>query len=272
MTLYPSCLSNRIKEAEQHLISVRKAGLNFGKYPYHIVDLSVRMRPVVEVIHKEQKKRLNITLLEFEPSKSFPKNDKYMNENKVEIIVLLGAIIHERYIHIGTQEGDEKTIRLTVVSDRGRWTVKFPEFIDSLQSYMLSQDEIAIVVCDMIDNYRDLVRNSELEYRTKPPTIGNFDLEWLLWDYMIQELELRKVIMSQVFNVYEIPEKVFEKLRFSANSIAYKDFALYFTPHSWRGENSEYVKRVSWALLSNIIRTHLNHKQASSPLSELPSF
>ena len=260
MALYPSCLSNRIKEAKQHLISAREVGPNFGRYPYHIVDLSVRMRPIVEVIDKEQNKKLDITLLKFEPSESFPKNDRYMDENKVEIIVLLGAIIHERYIDIGTWQEDEKTIRLDVISDRGRWIVKFPEFIDSLQSYILSQDEIAIVVCNMIDNYRDLVRNSELEYRTKPPIIGNFDLKWLLWDYMIQELELKKAIMSQIFNVSKVPEGVLKELRFSANSIGYKDFALYFTPHSWRGENSEHVERVSWGMLSNIVRAHLDNK------------
>ena len=265
MTLYPSCLFNRIEEARQHLISVRKIGPNFRGYPYHIVDLSVRMRPIVEVINKEQKKRLDITLLEFESSKAFPKNDKYLDQNKVEIIVLLGAIIHERYIHIGTRQGDEQTVRLDVISDRGRWIVKFSEFIDSLQSYMLSRDEIAAVVCDMIDNYRDLVRKNELEYRTKPPTIGNFDLEWLLRDYITQELELKKAIMSQIFNIYKVPEKVLKELRFSANSIAYKNFALYFTPHGWRGENSEHMKRVSWGVLSNIVRDFLGNK-AYNPL------
>ena len=260
MTLYPSCLFNRIKEARQHLISAREIGPNFKGYPYHIVDLSVRMRPIVEVIDKEQKKRLCIELLEFEPSKSFPKNDKYIKENKVEIIVLLGAIIHERYVHIGTQQGDEQTVRLDVISDRGRWIVKLSEFIDSLQSYILSRDEIATVVCDMIDNYRDLVRKNELEYRTKPPTIGNFDLEWLLWDYMTQELELKKAIMNQIFNIYEVPEKVINELRFSANSISYKNLALDFAPNNWRGENSEHTKRVSWGVLSNLVRGFLGNK------------
>lgn len=99
MTLYPSCLFNRTEEAKQHLAHAKEVGLNFGRYPYHIVNLSVRMRPIVEVVDNAREKKLDIRLLGFEPSRSFPKNDKYINANKIEIWMLLGAIIHERYIH-----------------------------------------------------------------------------------------------------------------------------------------------------------------------------
>ena len=259
MNLYPSCLFNRIKEAERHLTSVKKAGLSFARYPYHIVDLSVRMRPVVEVIDKEQKKKPCIALVEFEPSKSFPANDKYINANKVEIMVLLGAIIHEQYIDIGRKEGDEETIRLTVASDRGRWTVKFSEFLDKLQSYILSQDEIASTVCQMIDNYREKVRNNEPKYRIKPPTIGNFDLEWLFWDYVEQEPGLKKEVMSKIFNVSQIRTTDLKELRFSANHIGHKEFDLYCI-HDYENANSENKRRVSWDTLSKVVRSYLRAK------------
>ena len=117
-----------------------------------------------------------------------------MRKNCVDIMVILGAIIHERYVHIGTQQGGDKTLRLDVISDKGRWIVNYSEFLGGLKSYILSRDEIAIVVCDMIDNYRALAELDKQTYRMIPPEIGNFDLDWLLWDYAFQELELKKII------------------------------------------------------------------------------
>ena len=61
-------------------------------------------------------------------------------------LVLLGAIIHESYLHIGpTQDsGDRK--RLDVKSDRGRWIVYFEDFIGTMSTYLLCIDEIAETV------------------------------------------------------------------------------------------------------------------------------
>ena len=256
MFLYPSCLSNRTDEARRYLQSVRNMSSSVSRYPYHIVDLSVRMRPIVEVIEDVRRKTSDITLVTFEPSRSYPRNDKYVGRNRVELMVVLGAIIHERYIHIGEQEGDKGTTLLDVQSDRGRWIVKHDEFMGILQSYTLSRDEIAIIVCDMIDNYRESVARNEVKYRTMPPTIGNFDLEWLLLNYAGQNVALKRDIMIKIFNVSEIPENVLMKLRFSANSIGHQRFDLYFSPHNWRGENAEHMKTISWANLSKIVREH----------------
>lgn len=260
MVLYPSCLFNRTQEAKRHLVSAKEVSLNFGRYPYHIVDLSVRMRPIVEVVNEARNRKSYIKLLKFERSEPFSGNDKYIKADKVEIWVLLGAIIHERYINISAWEENEKTIRLDVVSDRGRWIVKFSDFMDSLQSYIMSPDEIAGIVCDMIDNYTKKVRENESEYRTKPPVIGNFDLDWLLWDYMVRKSDLKKAIMSKIFNISQVPEAALEELRFSANSIGHKDFELYIAS-DWRKEISGNVKRVSWTTFSNVIRSHLDNKQ-----------
>ena len=174
-------------------------------------------------------------------------------------MVILGSIIHERYIHVGNQQGDEQTIRLDVISDRGRWIVKFSEFMDVLQSYVLSRDEIAVVVCDMIDNYRKLVEKDDPKYRTIPPTIGNYDLDWLLGEYASRELELKRKFMSEVFNVSEVPDQILTKLRFFANQIGYKKFVLFVTPHHGSGQNSDSKRAVSWTRLSEIVRSHFNN-------------
>ena len=257
MPLYPSCLSNRIDEAQRYLKSIRMVSSRFSGYPYHIVDLSVRMRPIVEVIEDVRSKTSDVALVTFEPSRSYPRNNKYMERHTVELMVVLGAIIHERYIHMSAQQGHERTILLDVQSDRGRWIVNHDEFIDRLKSYLLSRNEIAIIVCDMIDTYGELVANNEVKYRTIPPTIGNYDLDWLLSEHAGQNEPLKRDIMAEIFNVSKVPESVVTELRFSANSIGYQMFDLHFSPHHWRGNNAEHVRKISWASLSDIVRKHL---------------
>lgn len=260
MVLYPSCLYNRIQEAKRHMSSVMRVGEAFVGYPYHIVDLSVRLRPIVEEIDEVQKTKKAIELLMFEPSRSFVANDKYSNRNDVGIMVLLGAIIHERYIHIGTTEGDEQTTRLDVISDRGRWTVRLSEFLGSLNSYLLSQDEIARIVCEMIDNYTNEVAKDEVEYRTRPPEFGNYDLDWLLCEYATQESTLKRKLMSVVFESHEVPEYVVSELRFSANSISYKGCDLYVSPHNWNGWTTDRKRAVSWKTISETVQGYINDK------------
>ena len=261
MALYPSCLYNRTQEARRHLSITRQTDASYVGYPYHIVDLAVRMRPIVEEIDRARNTNLEISLLKFEPSRFYSTNDKYSNRSKVAIIRILGALIHERYIHIGREEGDEQTVRLDVMSDRGRWIVIFSEFLDGLRSYILPQDEIAIVVCDMIDNYRDLVAKDELKYRTIPPIIGNHDLHWLLWEYATVELDLKRKFMNDIFRTTEVPDQVLAEVRFSANEVGYKNFSLYVGPEEAIGDNVNRKKSVSWAKLSETVRQYMNLKR-----------
>ncbi len=260
MALYPSCLYNRVQEAKRHMSSVMRVGKEFVGYPYHIVDLSVRMRPIVEEIDEVRKSKKEIELLKFEPSRSFAANDRYSSRNDVGIMVLLGAIIHERYIHIGVTEEDERTVRLDVMSDRGRWIVRLSEFLSSLHSYLLSQDEIALIVCEMIDNYTNEVARDEVKYRTRPPKFGNHDLDWLLWEYATQEPGLKRMLMSDVFGAHEVPDYVVSQLRFSANHIGYKGFDLYISPHAWNGWNADCRRAASWTTLSETVRRYVNGK------------
>ncbi|MDE0386807.1 MAG: hypothetical protein OXI22_23200 [Defluviicoccus sp.] len=260
MALYPSCLYNRTQEARRHLTNTRRTGADFSGYPYHIVDLSVRMRPIVQEIDKIRKTNLEINLVKFERSRSFSTNDRYLRRSKVGIWVVLGAVIHERYIHVGSTEGDEKTIRLDVMSDKGRWIVNFYEFLYGLESYLMTRDEIAIIVCDMVDAYRSLVANDEPKYRKVPPQFGNFDLDWLLWDYVTPELGLKRIFMNEIFERIDIPDHVLIKVRFNANEIAYNEFMLYVGPHETLGKNGDWKKAVSWTTLSETVRRYINLK------------
>ena len=260
MALYPSCLYNRTQEARRHLSSTKRTGASFSGYPYHIIDLSVRMRPLVKEIDKARKTSLEMSLLKFERSRSYLANNKYANRNTVSFMAVLGAIIHERYIHVGKVEGDERTIRLDVMSDRGRWIVDFSEFLHGLNSYLMNRDEIAIIVCDMIDNYRDLVANNEPKYRTIPPEFGNFDLDWLLWEYATLELDLKRMFVTEIFKRTDMPDHILTRIRFSANQIAYKEFRLYAGPQEALGENEDCKRVVSWATLSETVRRYINSK------------
>lgn len=261
MSIYPSCLSNRIDEARKHLNSIKKHHPSPPyRYPYYLIDFAVRMRPIVEAIDEARNADIEIKLFHFEKSRLYRKNDRYSEKNEVALGVMLGAIIHEKYIHIGQQEADEETTRLDVKSDRGRWIVDFSEFIDKLESYILPWDEIATVVCDIVDNQIASVKKAPEKYKTIAPEMGNRDLDWLLHNYAVHELSLKKSIMSEIFKMDDVLEENIKALRFSANSIGYQNFDLYFTPTDWVGNNSMPPKKISWTIFMDIFRRYLRTK------------
>lgn len=256
MRIYPSCLYNRISEARRLFPSVEGADWKLVRYPYNLIDLAVRMRPVVEVINSAKGFDRKIKLLNFEPSWWFDGNKKYVGAHEVSIVVLLGAIIHESYVHVGSTEDSPDRQQLDVQSDRGRWIVCFDEFICATRSYLLNTDEVAETVCDMIDNHQMLL-STKPEIRWKaPPNIGNLDLDWLLWVYLSQNSKMKKTMVSSIFGIESIPTDKFRALRFSANSVGHATFDLHFSPKDWSSER-EGRKRVEWGAFTGLVRSLL---------------
>ena len=255
MRIYPSCLHNRISEARRLFPSVEGVDWKSIRYPYNLIDLAVRMRPIVEVINSAKGIDRKIKLLNFEPSWWFDGNKKYVGAHKVSIIVLLSAIIHESYVHVGPTQ-DSPGQQLDVKSDRGRWIVCFDEFICAARSYLVNTDEVAETVCDMIDNQQKLlITKPELRWKA-PPNIGNLDLDWLLWVYLSQNPEMKKSIMSSIFGTDDIPTDKIGALRFSANSVGHATFDLHFSPKDWSSE-IEGRKRVEWGVFTGLVRSLL---------------
>ena len=254
--IYPSCLYNRISEARTHLPGVKKADWKSIMYPYKLIDLAVRMRPIVDVINSAKGIDPKVELLVFEPSWWFDGNKKYIGAQSVSIKVLLGAIIHESYLHIGPTQDSGDRQRLDVKSDRGRWIVHFDDFIDTMSTYLLSTDEIAESVCDMIDNHQRLLSNKPDIRWKAPPNIGNLDLDWLLWVYLSRNPKTKQAIVSSIFNIESIPADKVMELRFSANSVGHATFDLHFSPSDWSSE-IEGRKRVEWGAFTRLVRSLL---------------
>ena len=256
MRIYPSCLYNRISEARKHMPSVEKADWKSVTYPYKLIDLAVRMRPIVDVINSAKGIDPKVELLCFEPSWWFDGNKKYINAQSVSIVVLLGAIIHESYLHIGPTQDSGDRRRLDVRSDRGRWIVYFDDFIDSMKAFLLNTDEIAETVCDLIDNHQELIsKKPEIRWKA-PPNIGNLDLDWLLWVYLPQKQKMKQTIVSNIFNIESIPTDKLTELRFSANSVGHATFDLHISPKDWSSE-VEGRKRVEWRAFTKLVRSLL---------------
>ena len=214
MRIYPSCLYNRISEARRLFPSVEGVDWKLVRYPYNMIDLAVRMRPIVEVINSVKGFDPKIKLLNFEASGWFDGNKKYIAAREVSIVVLLGAIIHESYVYIGPTQDSPDRQQLDVQSDRGRWIVCFDESICATKRYLLNTDDVAETVCDMIDNHQKLL-STKRELRWKaPPNIGTLDLHWLLWVYLSQNPKMKKTIVSSIFSINSIPKDNFKALRF----------------------------------------------------------
>lgn len=256
MRIYPSCLYNRIREARRHFPSVERADWKLVMYPYNLIDLAVRMRPIVDVINSAKGIDPKVELLVFEPSWWFDGNRKYVGAREVSIVVLLGAIIHESYVHIGPTQASGDRQRLDVKSDRGRWIVYFDDFIDTMRTYLLDTDKIAETVCDMIDNHQKLVSNKPEIRSQAPPHIANSDLDWLLWVYLSESPAIKRTIISSIFNLESIPTDKLMELRFSANGIGHETFDLHFSPKDWSAE-IEGQKRMEWRVFTRVVRSLL---------------
>ena len=225
-------------------------------YPYKLIDLVVRMRPIVDVINSAKGIDPKVELLCFEPSWRFDGNKKYIGAQSVPIVVLLGAIIHESYLHIGPTQDSGDRQRLDAKSDRGRWIVYFDEFIEAMRTYLLNTDQIAETVCDLLDNHQELLkRKSEIRWKA-PPNVGNWDLDWLLWVYLSRSPKMKQTVISSIFNIESIPDDKLTELRFSANSIGHATFDLHFSPSDWSAE-SERRKRVEWREFTRLVRSLL---------------
>ena len=120
MRIYPSCLYNRISEARRLFPSVEGVDWKLVRSPCNVIGLAVRMRPIVEVINAAKGFDQKIKLLNFESSWRFDGNKKYVGAHEVYIVVLLGAIIHESYAHVGPTQDSPDRQQLDVQSDRGR--------------------------------------------------------------------------------------------------------------------------------------------------------
>ena len=256
MRIYPSCLYNRISEARRHLPSVMIDDWRFVGYPYNVIDFAVRMRPIVKVINSVTGTDFQIPLTQFELSRSQDNNRKYLNKRDVSVIVILNVVIHEKYLLISPMENREGELFLTVESDRGRWTVDFFEFVNALQSYLLNANQVAEIVCDMIDIYRQQVDSDPEKYRQRPPEIGNFDLEWLLSVYVRSHLVMKQTLLHDIFGINSVPQDALTEIRFWANAIGYRTFDLHLSPADWSVEVED-KKRVTWAIFSQVIRSCL---------------
>ena len=208
MAVYESCLDNRIQAARPYLDRVKKMGVYTREYR-HIKNLAFQMRPLVAEIEKTGwRTESRIMLIERGPL-------PIIVAEPVDAQPILSAIIHENYIHICDYTKlfgpdipmPDAPLRLEVVSDKERWVVDFLGFLKALDSYLLSRDDIAIVICAMIDSwlyrfseslkYKPEKRMLELRMPHKSSLQSNF--LWLCRQYVEKEPELKKKFMTKFF-------------------------------------------------------------------------
>ena len=258
MRIYPSCLYNRIREARSYFsnFSIEKVdwrSVNLG-YPYNLIDLAVRMRPIVHVINSAKKINREVKLLKFEPPWGCDQHKNHINAQKVPMKRLLGAIIHETYLHIGQDSCAQQ--RLDIMSDKGRWIVCFKDFLGVMETYLLNMDETAETVCDMIDKRQELLSKKPEILGKIPPSIGNYDLDWLLLEYLPQRPKMKQAIVSIIFNLNDIPKNEPNDFPLSINHTYHKSFNLSISS-SKIPKFKRITKCVKWGEFSRLIRSLL---------------
>ena len=245
MALYGSCLDNRIQVARPYLDYAKKAGAPTRGYPYYIIDLAVRMRPIVEEIEGTGRAQLSIPLLNFEPPAAKTKN-KYSHEHEVEIRTILNAIIHEIYILAGPAQ-------LDVASDKGRWIVSFPEFLKALDSYMLSRDKIAAVICEMIHLWLISAEKNPQKHTGRLAVFSmsnlSWNFDWLCTEYVDMEVALKTKFMDEFFQGRDI--------MFAPNTCDITGFDIA------GGRKIPHRMAIPWKAFLEIVREYIKSKNVS---------
>ena len=188
------------------------------------IETAFWARSVLEIIACVQFNKYGHTLkksirtVNIVPDPDHPGNYKtvYEHNNTISLKKLLDAIVHFRYFESSPYADDKKC--LEVQSDRNTiHRVYFWDFIKTLKSLVISRRLVALAICDFVEQ-------KITEMLLKPPhDLRDIDifclinLNWVLRDFLKDEVKLKLEIMKEVFGIANVPSEVLCGLTFFIN-------------------------------------------------------
>ena len=200
--------------------------------PICTVEAAFWARLVLEIIERVEFDRygyslkLAVNLIPDSDNSAGSANARNINNHKqtVQLKKLLGFIIHYRYFALNRNA--KGGFVLDVVSDRNtRLHVCYSDFIKALRSLVLSKRLAMLALCDLSEEH--LRRAAGGEYSSNEDQDAwifyLINSHLLLRTYMKDEIELKLIIMDEIFNIQEIPSETLSELFFFINQIGHAD-------------------------------------------------
>ena len=161
----------------------------------------------------------------------------YEHNNTISLKKLLDAIVHFRYFQSLHYADDKKW--LEVQSDRNTiHCVYFWDFIKALKPLVISRRLVALAICDFVEQkITEMLLNSPYDLRD----IDIFcliNLNWVLSDFLKDEVKLKLEIMKEVFGISDVPSEALRNLRFIIKGTMSDKLKIGFNP-GWEDEQKQ---------------------------------
>ena len=170
----------------------------------------------------------------------------------IPLMQLLGYIIHVRYFSFSIHADGNHC--LDVMSDRhDRTLVYFSDFIQALRSLVLPPKSVAVAICELTEQatQKSLLRDSGYELTI----FSSVNLGWVLWHFVQDHPELKRRILSGIFQLDQVPDHALNKLFFFVSRTGPADqMVIGFAP-PWENEQNVFSPPFNRESLYEIIKT-----------------
>ena len=176
----------------------------------------------------------------------------YDANKTLSLIQILGYIIHVRYFSFAIHADGNHC--LDVMSDRhDRTLVYFSDFIDALRSLVLPPKSVAVAICQLTEQATRKSLSGDYGYEVTIFSSINFG--WVLSHFVQNQPELKRRILSDIFQLHQVPGRALDSLFFFVSKTGPADqMVIGFAP-PWEDEQNVFSPPFNRESLYDIIKS-----------------
>ena len=202
-----------------------------------LIETAFWARSVLEIFEHVKFKKYGHTLnksirtVSIVPDPDHPERDKTIyNHHNITLNRLLNTIVHFRYFQSPLNADGKKT--LEVESDRNTIRrVYFSDFVKALKSLVIEKKLIALAICDFIEHKMAKILSKSPNDLTDMDIFCYMNLDWVLSDFLKDEIKLKLRIMKEVFGIVNVPSETLCDLKFFINGTTGDKLNIVFSPN-----------------------------------------
>ena len=228
--------------------------------PTQIIEASFWARSILEIIEDTDLSQLGhsvknqIRTLHNIEDPDHPGSAKaiYDANKTLQLIKLLGYIVHTRYFSFSIHADGNHC--LDVMSDRhDRTLVYFSDFTDALKSLVLPPKSVAIAICQLTEKATQKRLSGDYGYEITIFSSINFG--WVLWNFVQNQPELKRRILSEIFQLHQVPDHALDRLFFAVSRTGPADQMVIGFGPPWEDEQNVLSPPFKRELLYDIIKS-----------------
>ena len=228
--------------------------------PTQIIEASFWARSILEIINDTDLSQLGhpvknqIRTVHNIDDPDHPGSAKavYDANKTLPLTQILGYIIHVRYFSFPIHTDGNHC--LDVMSDRhDRTLVYFSDFIDALRSLVLSPKSVAVAICQLTE--QDTRKSLSGDYGYEITIFSSINFGWVLLHFVQNQPELKRRILSEIFQLHQVPDHALDSLFFFVSRTGPADQMVIGFGPPWEDEQNVFSPPFNRELLYDIIKS-----------------